>query len=87
MFELKRLLSRRAAADGLFGEISVSLNEIFERMEQAKNDKNIAGVLLEIRDPEVGRGKIDEFRAAIAGFARRARRSMPTSARPTRSPI
>src|ERR1700730_9654077 len=52
--------------DGLFGEISVSLNKVLERIDQAKNDSKIAAVLLQIRDPEIGRGKVDEFRAAIA---------------------
>ena len=52
--------------DGLFGEVSVNLTKILERMDQAKNDAKIAGVLLRIRDPQVGRGKLDEFRAAIA---------------------
>ena len=52
--------------DGLFGEISVSLNKVLERIDQAKNDSKIAAVLLQIRDPQIGRGKVDEFRAAIA---------------------
>ncbi len=52
--------------DGLFGDISVSLNKVLERIDQAKNDSKIAAVLLQIRDPEIGRGKVDEFRAAIA---------------------
>ncbi len=68
VFELKGSFAEGPEQDGLFGEISVSLNNILERMEQAKNDKNIVGVLLEIRDPDVGRGKIDEFRAAIAAI-------------------
>jgi protease IV len=48
--------------DGLFGEVTVGLNKVFERMDQAKNDSKIAGVVLQIREPEIGR---DEFRAAI----------------------
>jgi protease-4 len=52
--------------DGLFGEVSVGLNKILERLDQAKNDAMINAVLLRIRDPQVGRGKLDEFRAAIA---------------------
>lgn len=52
--------------DGLFGEVSVGLTKILERMDQAKNDAKIAGVLLRIREASIGRGKLDEFRAAIA---------------------
>jgi protease-4 len=52
--------------DGLFGEVSVGLNKIIERLDQAKNDAKINAVLLRIRDPQIGRGKLDEFRAAIA---------------------
>src|SRR5215472_12887957 len=52
--------------DGLFGEVSVSLNKILERLDQAKNDAKIDAVLLRIRDPQIGRAKLDEFRAAIA---------------------
>ena len=57
--------------DGLFGEVSVGLNKILERLDQAKNDAKINAVLLRIRDPQIGRGKLDEFRAAI-GRVRKA---------------
>ena len=66
MLEISGSYPEGPEQDGLFGEVSVSLNKILERIDQAKNDSKIAAVLLQIRDPEIGRGKVDEFRAAIA---------------------
>jgi protease-4 len=51
---------------GLFGEIAQDLNRLTERLDQAAKDKKIAGVILEFRSIELGRGKIHELRTAIA---------------------
>jgi protease IV len=66
VFEISGSFPEGPDQEGLFGEMSVSLNKILERIDQAKNDNKIAAILLQIRDPEIGRGKIDELRAAIA---------------------
>ena len=66
VFEISGSYPEGPEQEGLFGDISVSLNKILERIDEAKNDSKIAAILLQIRDPEIGRGKIDEFRAAIA---------------------
>jgi protease-4 len=66
VFEISGSFPEGPEQEGLFGEISVSLNKILERIDEAKNDSKIAAILLQIRDPEIGRGKVDEFRAAIA---------------------
>ncbi len=66
VFEIKGSYPEGPEQEGLFGEISVSLNKILERIDEAKNDSKIAAILLQIRSTEIGRGKIDELRAAIA---------------------
>jgi protease IV len=50
---------------GIFGEISDDLNRIIERLDQAAHDDKLAGVVLEFRDLELGRGKTSELRAAV----------------------
>ena len=56
---------------GLFGELEQSLAKTITRIEKAAEDDDIAGVILRLRGPAIGRGKINELRAAIA----RARKS------------
>jgi protease-4 len=51
---------------GIFGEISDNLNRLLERLDQAAKDDKLAGVVLEFRDLELGRGKTAEVRAAVA---------------------
>jgi protease-4 len=51
---------------GLFGELQPSLTKLLERLDDAAADKAVAAVWLRIEDLELGRGKINEIRAAIA---------------------
>ena len=37
-----------------------------QRIAKATEDKNISGIILRIRNPSIGRGKVDELRGAIA---------------------
>jgi protease-4 len=53
---------------GLFGQTSIDLREAITRLEKASKDKSISGVVLNIENPAIGRGKIEELRAAIARF-------------------
>jgi protease-4 len=65
VIELSGSYPEGAGTAGLFSEVQPSLNRLFERLDQAAHDKKLAGVLLEIRDPELGRGKIHELRVVI----------------------
>ena len=51
---------------GLFGEMQTSLGKLIQRLDEAKLDKDVAAVWLRIEDVELGRGKVNEIRAAIA---------------------
>jgi protease-4 len=65
---LKDDLPETAGPMGLFGQTSIDLREAITRLEKASKDKSISGVVLNIENPAIGRGKIEELRAAIARF-------------------
>ena len=65
---LKDSLPESAGQMGPFGEIGLDLREAINRLEKAAKDKSIAGVVLDIQNPAIGRGKIEELRGAIARF-------------------
>jgi protease-4 len=50
---------------GLFGEIQTDLAKTIERIEKAAEDSSIQGVILEVRQPLIGRGRAEELRCAI----------------------
>ena len=52
------------AAGGLFAEVQTSLATVIDRLDRAANEP-IAAVLLEFGDPNLGPGKVNEFRQAI----------------------
>ncbi len=52
--------------EGLFGDMQPSLGKLIERLDEAKADKDVRAVWLRIEDLELGRGKVNEVRAAIA---------------------
>ncbi len=64
--EIKGSLPEGPTQEGLFGEVSANLTKILDRLDAAAKDDKIKGVLLEIRDPDIGRAKINEIRSAIA---------------------
>lgn len=74
VIEVKGGLSEGPESDSLFGEISVGLNKLLERIDDAKNDAKIGGIVLQIRDPEAGRGRIEELRSAIARVRKAGKR-------------
>jgi protease-4 len=55
-----------APADGLLSEAQPSLKKLIDRLDAAAADKNVQALWLRIDDIEVGRGEINEIRAAIA---------------------
>ncbi len=64
-FNLKGSFPESAGAAGLFGEIETNLAELIRRLDAAADDKKVDAVLLKMRNPSLGRGKINEIRAAI----------------------
>lgn len=52
------------AASGLFGAVRTSLATAIERLDRAAQEP-VAAVLLEFDDPDLGPGKVHEFRQAI----------------------
>ena len=56
-----------SSGEGLFGDLQPSLSKLISRLNEARNDKEVRGVWLRIEDVDLGRGKVNEVRAAIAG--------------------
>ena len=94
MLTLKDSLPETAGQAGPFGETKLDLREAIKRLEKAAKDKTISGVVLDIQNPDIGRGKIEELRGAISRFrasrqesVRHARfgRCRPTTSSPARA--
>lgn len=51
---------------GLFGEMQSSLDEVIGRLDAAAEDEAVAAVILRIEQLAIGRGKLEELRAAVA---------------------
>lgn len=51
---------------GLFGELQGSLDSFLGRLDAAAEDENVAAVILRVEQLAVGRGKLNELRAAVA---------------------
>ena len=64
--ELKGSYAEGPQMMGLFGEVSESLAEAIGRLDKAAKDDAVTGVVLKIDGPNIGRGKLNEFRQAIS---------------------
>jgi len=62
---IKGALPETAGQVGLFAELEQNLSQVIERLDRAGQDKDIAAVMIEVRNPDAGRGKIEELRGAI----------------------
>ncbi|MEM8944938.1 MAG: signal peptide peptidase SppA [Planctomycetota bacterium] len=49
----------------LFGDLGIDLRKTIARLDKAAKDDRIAGVILEIKPAALGRGKLNELRAAV----------------------
>ena len=58
--------SEGPSAGGLLGETEPSLAQALRRLDRAAEDDKAAAVLLEIDDLDIGGGKVNELRAAVA---------------------
>jgi protease IV len=68
MLTLKSSLPETAEQAGPFGEARLDLREAIKRLEKAAKDKSVSGVILDIQNPTIGRGKVEELRGAISRF-------------------
>jgi hypothetical protein len=66
LLTLKDALPETAGQVGPFAETQLDLREVVSRLEKASKDKSIAGVVLDIQNPSIGRGKVEELRGAIS---------------------
>jgi protease-4 len=57
-----------------FGSIESDLRSLLNRLEKAGGDDKIKGLVLEIDNPGLGRGKINEVRQAIAKFRKQGKK-------------
>lgn len=65
---LKDELAETSGQVGPFGETKLDLRELVSRLEKAAKDDGIKGVVFDIRNPGIGRAKVEELRAAISRF-------------------
>lgn len=59
---------------GLWADVSPRLHRLVERLDKAAADDRVAGVVLVIDSPSVGRGRADEVRAAISRIKKAGKR-------------
>jgi protease-4 len=62
-----------SAPVGLFGEMQMSLRTLLERIDQAAEDKDVDAVVLRVESLGIGRGKVNEIRAAVARFRKKGK--------------
>lgn len=62
---IKGDLPESPGAAGLFGEIEQNLADMIRRLDRAAEDNTVDAVVLKLRNPAVGRGRIHELRSAI----------------------
>jgi protease-4 len=66
--ELEGSLPEASGSASLFAESQSDLRTWVERLEKAAKDKSIAAAVLELRNPTIGSGKVEEVRGAITRF-------------------
>ncbi|QDU86757.1 Protease 4 [Pirellulimonas nuda] len=59
---------------GPFAELGNDLKKLLGRIEKAKGDDTIAGMVLSFEDVSMGRGKLNELRGALADFRKAGKR-------------
>lgn len=64
--EISGALPEAPTVPGLFAEMQESLLDAVKRLDKAAEDKKLHGVLLKIKDVQIGWGKLHELRTAIA---------------------
>jgi len=67
-FELSSSLPESPGQMGPFGDMQADLRKTIGRFEKAAADDSIQGIVLNLRSPAIGTGKVNELRAAIQKF-------------------
>jgi protease-4 len=73
-FILKDAMPETSGQAGPFGDLKLDLKEAVSRIDKAGEDKSITGAILDIRDAEIGRGKVQELRGAIQRFREKGKK-------------
>jgi protease-4 len=67
-FSLKGEYPEGVSEEGPFSDMQPTLSKLMDRLNEAKADKEVKAIWLRIEDLELGRGKINEVRSAIAAI-------------------
>jgi protease-4 len=67
-FSLKGEYPEGVSEESPFGDMQPTLSKLMDRLNEAKADKEVKAVWLRIEDLELGRGKVNEVRHAIAAI-------------------
>ena len=67
-FALAGSLPESPGGSGPFDKLRTNLRKLIVRFDDAANDDDIDGIVLALREVQVGRGNLNELRAAIARF-------------------
>ena len=62
---VKGQLPETAEQPGFFGELQPNLRQLVGRLDEAATDENVSAVVLRLQNPQIGRGKLAELRAAV----------------------
>ena len=65
-FTLDESYPEGVAIPGALGDRMPNMGKLIERIDQAAGDDKLFGIVLRLNEPTLGRGKVDELRAAIA---------------------
>lgn len=68
LIKLSQSLPESPGVMGPFGDQQLDLRSTIVRLDRAADDDNIHGLVLNIQNPAIGRGKINELRQAIKRF-------------------
>lgn len=74
MLTVKGSLPETAGQLGLFGDIQGNLADFVARLDRIANDKAVSGVVLKIRNPDIGPGKVRELRDSISRVRKAGKR-------------
>ena len=78
MLTLRSSLPETSGQSGIFAEAQLDLREFAKRVDKAAKDKTISGLVLDFQSPEIGRGKVEELRGAIARFRKSGKKVYAT---------
>jgi protease-4 len=67
-FSLQGEYPEGATGDGPFSDVQPTLSKLMDRLNEAKADKDVKAIWLRIEGLELGRGKVNEVRSAIASI-------------------